>query len=62
MNLAAGAEWHDHDLVFASVPCRHLDKKADWKAWKALLAKAAVRDVRLHDGRSAVGSGGANCA
>lgn len=49
--LAAGAEWHDNDLIFASVLGRPLDKKADWKAWKALLTKAAVRDVRLHDGR-----------
>lgn len=49
--LAAGTEWEDHDLVFAQVHGRPIDKKADWKAWKALLAKAKVRDVRLHDGR-----------
>jgi integrase len=49
--LAAGSEWEDHGLVFARVNGRPIDKKVDWKAWKALLAKAEVRDVRLHDGR-----------
>lgn len=49
--LAAGSEWEDHGLVFARVNGRPIDKKVDWKAWKAILTKAEVRDVRLHDGR-----------
>ena len=28
-----------------------IDRKADWRAWKAVLREAGVRDVRLHDGR-----------
>lgn len=48
---AAGTEWEDHSLVFAQVNGRPIDKKVDWKAWKAVLTKAQVRDVRLHDGR-----------
>jgi len=47
----AGSEWQEHGLVFAQVNGGPIDKKVDWKAWKALLAKAGVRDVRLHDGR-----------
>ena len=49
--LAAGSEWEDHGLVFARVNGRPIDKKVDWQAWKAILTKAEVRDVRLHDGR-----------
>ena len=49
--LAAGSEWEDHGLVFARVNGRPIDKKVDWTAWKAILTKAEVRDVRLHDGR-----------
>lgn len=47
----AGSEWREHGLVFAQVNGSPIDKKVDWKAWKALLTKARVRDVRLHDGR-----------
>ena len=49
--LAAGALWQDHGLVFAQVSGRPLERKSDWRAWKALLTAAGVRDVRLHDGR-----------
>lgn len=49
--LHAGSEWEEHGLVFAQVTGRPIDKKGDWKAWKAVLAKAELRDVRLHDGR-----------
>lgn len=49
--LAAGPEWEDHDLVFAQVTGRPIDKKADWTAWKALLKQAGVRYIRLHDAR-----------
>jgi len=38
-------------LVFAQVNGRPLDKRSDWEAWKALLTRAGVREVRLHDGR-----------
>jgi integrase len=47
----AGSLWEEHDLVFAQVNGRPLDKRSDWEAWKALLKRAAVREVRLHDGR-----------
>lgn len=30
---------------------RPLDKRSDWEGWKALLTRAGVREVRLHDGR-----------
>ena len=48
---AAGALWEEHDLVFAQVNGRPLDKRSDWEGWKALLTRAGVREVRLHDGR-----------
>jgi integrase len=48
---AAGSLWEERDLVFAQVNGRPLDKRSDWEAWKALLKRAAVREVRLHDGR-----------
>ena len=41
----------DHDLVFARPAGRPIDRHSDWDAWKALLKRAEVRDVRLHDGR-----------
>jgi integrase len=49
--IAAGSLWQDHDLVFAQVTGQPIDRHADWQAWKALLRKAEVREVRLHDGR-----------
>jgi integrase len=49
--LAAGAEWVDLDLVFAQPNGKAIERKSDWRAWKALLQEAGVRDVRLHDGR-----------
>jgi integrase len=49
--LAAGATWEDHGLVFAQVNGRPIDPGADWKAWKALLRAAGLRDARLHDAR-----------
>ncbi len=47
----AGSLWEDHDLVFARPTGRPVDRHTDYDAWKALLRKADVRDVRLHDGR-----------
>jgi integrase len=49
--IAAGPLWQDHDLVFAQPNGRPIERKSDWRAWKALLREADVREVRLHDGR-----------
>lgn len=48
---AAGSMWEARDLVFARPDGRPIEPHADWKAWKALLAAAGVRDARLHDAR-----------
>jgi len=47
----AGALWEDHGLVFAQVSGRPIDRKADWRAWRAVLKAAEVRTVRVHDAR-----------
>jgi integrase len=49
--IRAGSEWQDGDLLFAQENGRPIDPRADWKAWKALLRTAGVRDARLHDAR-----------
>ncbi len=49
--LAAGSHWADWGLVFAQPDGMPLDQKADWRAWKALLAAAGLPDARLHDAR-----------
>jgi integrase len=49
--MLGGNLWHDEDLVFAQSNGRPLDKKADYDDWCALLKRAGVRHVRLHDGR-----------
>jgi len=49
--LAAGTLWEDTGLVFTQATGRPVDPGADYKAWKRLLAKAGVRDARLHDAR-----------
>jgi len=49
--LRAGNRWEDTDLAFAQPNGRPLDKHSDWEAWRALLADAGVRVVRLHDAR-----------
>lgn len=49
--LRAGAAWEDHDLVFATRHGRAIERTEDWRSWKALLGKAGVRDVRVHDAR-----------
>lgn len=50
--LAAANLWQgEHPLVFAQQTGRPIDPGTDWKAWKALLASAGVRDARLHDAR-----------
>ncbi len=47
----AAQPWQEHDLVFAQVDGKPIDPRADWRAWKALLVRAEVRDARLHDAR-----------
>lgn len=49
--MAAANVWEDNELVFAQPNGRPVDRKADWRAWRALLGAAGVRVVRLHDGR-----------
>ena len=49
--MAAANVWDDVDLIFAQPQRPPPDRKADWRAWRALLATAGVRTVRLHDGR-----------
>ena len=49
--MAAANVWEDHGLMFAQPNGRPIDRKADWRAWRDLLAAAGVRTVRLHDGR-----------
>lgn len=49
--LAAGSWWEDNDYVFATAAGKPIDPKADWMAWKLLLAEAKVPDVRLHAAR-----------
>lgn len=49
--ITAGPLWQNHDLVFAQPNGRPIERKSDWRAWKALLREADVRVVRLHDGR-----------
>lgn len=49
--LAAGSFWDGRDFVFATVEGQPFDARADWQAWKNLLTKAGVNEVRLHDAR-----------
>jgi len=49
--LKAGTSWHDDNLVFAQPNGHPIDKRADWRQWRAILATAEVRTVRLHDAR-----------
>jgi integrase len=43
----------DLGLVWGQPSGRAMDPRRDWQAWKELLARAEVRDVRLHDARHA---------
>ncbi|MCW2497111.1 MAG: Integrase [Jatrophihabitans sp.] len=49
--MLAGDDWQDEDLIFAQPNGRPIDKKTDYDNWCALLQRAGVRHVRLHDGR-----------
>ena len=48
--------WEDNDLVFCQPNGKPYSRTEDWKAWKALLKTAGVRDGRLHDARHTAGS------
>lgn len=50
--LAAGENWDStHDLVFPTANGGLIDPSRDHTEWKALLKRAGVREVRLHDAR-----------
>jgi integrase len=54
--LAAGSEWHDHDLVFAQVNGKPIDARKDWGQWCDLLVEAGLPHARLHDARHTAAS------
>lgn len=43
--------WTDGDWLFATPTGGPLNPRTDWDDWKKLLARAGVRDGRLHDAR-----------
>ncbi|MGH8893241.1 MAG: tyrosine-type recombinase/integrase [Actinomycetes bacterium] len=47
----AGQLWCEGGWVFASPTGEALNPNTDYRAWKALLKDAGVRDARLHDAR-----------
>jgi site-specific recombinase XerD len=47
----AGDAWKDHDLVFTTRHGGSIERTEDWRAWKAILRQAGVRDARVHDAR-----------
>ncbi|HEX3829865.1 MAG TPA: site-specific integrase [Sporichthyaceae bacterium] len=49
--LRAGEVWEDWDLLFPGPDGRPVPGRYDWAAWKQLVAKAGLRDTRLHDAR-----------
>ncbi|GLW91886.1 tyrosine-type recombinase/integrase [Actinokineospora globicatena] len=48
---AAGQLWQGLDLVFTNLTGGPIHFSEDFRAWKALLGDAGVRDARLHDAR-----------
>lgn len=53
---SAGKAWREWDLVWCQPNGQPIDTHDDWDEWKALLAEAAIRDVRLHDARHTAGT------
>lgn len=49
--LAVGSAWEDHDLVFPRPGGGPADPRNDHRVWKRLLARAEIREARLHDAR-----------
>jgi len=47
--LRAGSAWEENDLVFCQHNGRPLDRDGPSKAWKKFLAKAGIREGRLHE-------------
>lgn len=52
----AGDLWEEHDIVFSTRRGRPMERSEDYKAWKALLKRAGVREARLHDARHTAGT------
>ena len=53
---AAGDTWEEWDLVWCQPNGHPIDTHDDWDEWKALLAEARIKDVRLHDARHTAGT------
>jgi integrase len=49
--VAAGQLWREGNWVFSSPLGEPVNPNSDYRAWKALLKAAGVRDARLHDAR-----------
>jgi integrase len=47
----AGQLWREGEWVFTTPIGEPINPSTDYHAWKALLARAGVRDARLHDAR-----------
>jgi integrase len=54
--LAAGSRWHDRGLVFASTVGSGLEPRNLHRAFKAVLTKAGLPDIRFHDLRHSAAS------
>lgn len=46
-----GPVWTDQGWLFATPTGAPLNPRTDWTDWKRLLARAGMRDGRLHDAR-----------
>ena len=55
IRLAAKA-WDDGDWIFTGPTGKVMEADRDHRSWKALLKKAGVRQVRLHDARHTAGT------
>ena len=49
--MLAGAEWTDHDLVFARWNGAPVDPRADWQDWARILEEAGIPHSGVHAGR-----------
>lgn len=54
--LAAGYSWGRDGYLFSTPEGRPIDPRADWAEWKAILAAAGVRPLRVHDCRHHAGT------
>ena len=53
---AAGEEWHDSGLVFTTRTGGPIHPRNDYRSFQALLTRAGLRRVRLHDLRHTAAS------